>query len=333
MKVGNNRIQLAWAYIAHLRANNYFSFLITCQLLAINLWGINPKIGTPIHLPIHFVGKSVFVEATVNSKTGYYLFDSGAPNLILNSQYFQDDDAMFIESDLLGFNGEALTTKSLWTQDFSLGGISLENNYALLLDLSTMERIKHIRIDGIIGYEVIKNMVWKIDFDRKELQMMPSVAKHPISWPCNLPPTDSVDLYFSGHIPYIIINLSGKRLRMGIDTGSERNLLQDKLIKPASFQQRGLLKLAGLTAEVQRLRVGFVSDFSMGNLQADSLEVVLADLRQVSDELPTRLDGLLGISFLKDHHIAINYQQGKLYFWRQPTEQKTTGMYTCAIGD
>ncbi len=328
MKVGNNRIRLAWASIAHLRANKYLVFLIVCLLLALNLWGNNPAIGTPIILPIHLVGKSVFVEATVNGKTGYYLFDSGAPNLILNSQYFQNDDALLIETGLMGFNGEALTTKSLWVKAFSLGGISFESNYALLIDLSPMERIKHIRIDGIIGYEVIKYMVWKLDFDRKELQLMPSIAQHTSS-----PPTDSIDLYFSGHIPYIKVNLSGKRLRLGIDTGAERNLLQDKLLDSACFRQRGLLRMAGLTADEQRLRVGFVSNFSAGNLQADSLEVALADLRQFNAELPTRLDGLLGISFLKGHHIAISYQQSKLYFWRQPTENNFVAVEICAVGD
>jgi Aspartyl protease len=330
MKVGNNCIQLAWAYIAYLRANKYLSFFIIGFLSVMNSWGNNPP---SITLPFHLVGKSVFVEATVNSKTGYYLFDSGAPNLILNSQYFQDDEGLFIEADLLGFNGEALAAKSLWTQGFSLGGISLKNQYAVLLDLSAMEQIKHIRIDGIIGYEVIKNMVWKLDFDRKELQLVPSIAQHPISGPCELSPTDSVDLYFSGHIPYIMVNISGKRLRMGIDTGSERNLLQDKAIKDEFFQQRGKIRLAGLTSDEQHLRVGFVPDFSMGELQADSLEVVLADLRKVNDELPTRLDGLLGISYLKGHPIAINYQRRKAYFWRQPTESSFVAMEICAIGD
>lgn len=325
MKVGNTRIRLAGAAFAHLRAIKYLTFFITSILLAINSWANSP---VPIALPFQLIGKSVFISATVNGKTGHYLFDTGAPDLILNSQYFQDESAAYIAADVMGFNGEAMSTKYQWTQAISIGNRSFKNHYALLLDLSAMERLKHIRIDGIIGYEVIKGMAWQLDFDCHELLLMPAIAQHK-----NTPPTDSIEIDFSGHIPYIIVKLGGKRLRMGIDTGSERNLLQVNAIKDGSFHQRGKIRLAGLTSDEQHLKVGFVSGFTIGGLQTDSLEVVLADLRQISDELPTRLDGILGISFLKDHQIAINYQRRKAYFWRKPAEINFAVTETCAIGD
>jgi hypothetical protein len=136
-------------------------------------------------------------------------------------------------------------------------------------------------------------------------------------WTLGEPPTDSIDLKFSGHLPYVFVNLAGRRLRLALDSGSERNLLQSNAIPAHQFSQRGKIKIAGLDTTATRLPAGYVPDFTSGFLCLDSLEVVLTDLRRVNQELRSRLDGILGNAFFIDHVFSIDYRRRKAYFWRK----------------
>lgn len=83
MKVGITRTQLAWAFIAYMRAIKVLPLFYAWLLFVPNMNGNEFPAGAAIVLPFHLVGKSVFVEAVVDGKTGYYLFVIGSPLLIL----------------------------------------------------------------------------------------------------------------------------------------------------------------------------------------------------------------------------------------------------------
>ena len=313
MKVGITRTQLAGAAIARLQANSLLSSLFFVFFFFTRLWS-----NEPIVLPIHLVGKLVFVEATVNGVKGHFLFDTGAENLMLNSQYFNSSKAVSLKSEVMGFDGQVLPTSVEWTESIQLGDLHLPNVYAVLLDLSAMEKIKNLPIHGIIGHALLKNTVWKLDFECKELTISKPDKRNKNEWSFSTPSTDSVDLLFAGHLPYLFVHINGKRLRMAFDTGSERNLLQIGAVHEQHFTQRGKIKIASMTSEASHLRVGFVPNFSIERLQADSLEVVLTDLWNFNQELCARLDGVLGNTFFMEGQIAIDYRRRKAYFWRRP---------------
>ncbi|MCC6727269.1 MAG: clan AA aspartic protease [Saprospiraceae bacterium] len=312
MKVGNTRIRLAGAAIVRLQVNRLFKVALFVLLFLSKLWSQN----TMATLPIHLVGKLVFIEAKVNGIKGHFLFDTGAPSLILNNKYYKEELLAVAESELMGFNGQTMTSASAWTDKIEIAGIKLPNVSASLLDLSMMENIKKIPIHGIIGYEVLKNTIWKLDFECRELTIANAKTAAHVLWSGSPPPTDSIDLQFSDHLPFAFVNLADKRLRMAFDTGSERNHLQDGTLPAAHFQQRGSIKIASLTAEARQYKAGFAPGFSIGNLAADSLEIILSDLTELNQTIKTRLDGILGTVFMIDFQIAIDYRRRKAYFWR-----------------
>ena len=85
--------------------------------------------------------------------------------------------------------------------------------------------------------------------------------------------------------------------------------------------------MVGLSDQQSQLKVGFIPDFELGALLADSLEVILTDLSLVNDELPNRLDGILGVAFMQQYKIAFNFERRKVYFWRlQKIDNKTFAM-------
>ena len=188
------------------------------------------------------------------------------------------------------------------------------------------EKIKKQPIAGILGYTIFKDYGLHIDFNCQQISLFLLKMNRKYSLPIADAPTDSFDFKMSGHIPYLSIKLGEKSLKMGIDFGSERNVLQSEIVDLQRFEVKGNLLLAGLSNQAQRQPIGVLSGFAIGNLEVEALEVVLTDFGLASAELPVRLDGILGVAFFKQFKVAINYQQKKIYFWRQ-TEVKDAAQF------
>ncbi len=312
MKVGITRTQLAGSLIDHLQAKSLFALLLITTLFPLKHWSQT----TPVALPIKLVGKLPFVEATVNGITGHFLFDTGAEKLVLNSRYFNNADAIAVSTEIMGFDGEPIPSTLEWTESIRLGGLDLPNVNAMMLDLAPMEAVKKTPIHGIIGHDLIRGISWKMDLEGRVLTIG-LASRYLTAGALGEPPADSFDLKFSGHLPYAFANLAGKRLRLALDTGSERNLLQSTVIPADQFSQRGKIKIAGLDKTATQLPAGYIPDFAIGLLLLDSLEVVLTDLQRMNHELRSRLDGILGNTFFIDHVFSIDYRRRKAYFWRK----------------
>jgi hypothetical protein len=63
----------------------------------------------------------------------------------------------------------------------------------------------------------------------------------------------------------------------------------------------------------------------------DKLEVILADLATVSSELPVRLDGVLGVQFLKNYKVAINFRLRKIYLWEPKPAPRNCQLAACEM--
>lgn len=314
MKAGNVTTQLAGLRIASSQANRFLLYLLTWLLphTAAYSTKLDPLAQTAV--PFKMLGNSIFVDGTLNSVSGWYLFDIGSPFVILNSAYFDSFSTNHSSGSLKSVHGEILNAHPVWLDNGRIGKLTLLPSNAFLLDLTAMERIKKIPIKGIIGYDAIRDMEIRFDFDCQDLIFSRGTTSDPTAMP-----TDSLEFKMSGHIPYIQVQLAGKSYKMGIDSGSEFNLFHKNSIKEQLFRQNGYLRLAGLTEHTARHPIGFIQGFEIADFTPDSLEVILVDLNKVANDLPTRLHGLLGVSFLKQHNISINYQRKKLYFWRMKT--------------
>lgn len=274
------------------------------------------SIVNPIVIPFKLVGQSMFVQATINDQTGTFLFDTGASDLILNSAYFTGLDE---QSEVVGLYGEVISVKHFLAHQIVLSGTSVAKDIALVLDLSAMEKAKKMPIAGILGYSVLKDYELQIDFDSLQIMLFSLKSNGRREQESPYSSSDAYDFKMSGHIPYLVVRLGDKTIRMGIDSGSERNILQSDMLEAENFEPTGQINLAGLSPKVKRQEKGYVKSLRIGDVSLDKLEVVLADFKEVSQELPVQLHGILGVQFLRQYKVAINFQLRKIYLW-QPTE-------------
>lgn len=198
-------------------------------------------------------------------------------------------------------------------------GMELPDKLALVLDLSNIERIKGLPVAGILGYSAFKNVELMFDFEQQQVLLFPLGKSGYPPAGSHLHPCDSLDFKMSSHIPCISARIGEETLTLGIDTGSEINLLCSGNFKkqPIVFQANSRLRLHGISKNSQSVTSGFVSGFNIGKWQSVRLEAVVTDMKHLNENLNRHLHGILGIPFLQQWKIAINYKKKKIYLWRR----------------
>lgn len=308
MKVGYTVTQLAGKAFAYMQVH---LFIALFSSLAYILPATAIASENRITVPFTMVGNAMFIEASINGQSGLFLFDTGASDLILNSTYFKGTAE---HTEVIGLYGKPLATQYYIAKSIEIGGVYIAKDIALVLDLSNLEKAKNLPIAGILGYSILKDFELQFDFIHQQILLL-ELKKNGNAPHWADPRGHAFDFKMSGHIPYLEVKLGDHLLRMGIDSGSERNILQPEMLDLQNFEPTGTLHLTGLSPQSQRQVKGQVSGFCLGNLQMDKLEVILADLAPVSNELPVRLDGVLGVQFLKNYKVAINFKLHKIYLW------------------
>jgi predicted aspartyl protease len=267
-------------------------------------------------IPFRLEGNLLLIKATLNGQTGNFLLDTGAPELILNRAYFEGMRIPWDEKEVIDFNGHASEARHFAISDFSIGGLSIKKQYALTVDLSSIEIAKGIHLLGIIGYAVLKDLELLFDFDRQELSLAPAQKKR-FSFDIPEMPAATFDLRFSGHLPYLIAHIGKKKLRFGLDTGAEVNILDNKSFRHAEdhFDAVKKLQVKGITHHQQAATSGTLQNLSINGQRVGPLQVTVINIGFLNESLTIGLDGILGMPFLKRGRVGLDYGERKMMFW------------------
>jgi predicted aspartyl protease len=267
-------------------------------------------------VPFQLIGNSIFVKATVNEVTGNFLLDTGSPDLLLNSAYF---DGIYLPQQsysIQDINGHSRNMLHFRVKHLSMGDYEFDEQHAFVIDLQSIETLKKIKVAGIIGYSVLKEVEVMFDFDNRQILLFPLDRKGRRT--CALKDyeeLDSFDLKMSGHITYLTARFGKKKVRLGIDSGAEVNMLNKHTArrKAASIKVTGNLLVKGITAGNKTCGKGVVEGLTIGGWAAP-MEMAIADLYPLNENLDVDLHGILGAPFLMQGKVAINFKRRKMYF-------------------
>lgn len=264
---------------------------------------------TMIETPLEIVNGMTFVKARLNGRTGNYLFDTGAPLLILNKSEVGADKLQAASV------GGAFTVASVQAKDFSWAG----NNYPVLeavaIDLAHLEESSAMPLAGIIGFEVIKNHELFIDYRSGQLAVLES-SNNKLSKTAT--PRFVIPFELQDHLPVIRVVIDGKELRFGIDTGAAVNLIDQKYepaLSGGSYVQGDMEELRGLDRHVKLVHTGRIHQTHTGDLSVRDMKYLFVDLSHLETTSGLQIDGLLGYPFFEQVKCSINYPNRRLYIW------------------
>ena len=264
--------------------------------------------------PIRLIAQTPILSATLNhQKSVAFVFDSGAVNSI--TPEMAHDLGLKVESGFggIGMGSSSFEVGQTEVSSIQIGGVTLRNQTFSVVALPYAATHGYRpEIVGTLGYELLKELAVKIDYDHKTLALTDDrsfrYSGHGVAVP----------FFFRGSQPVVKGAIDGIPGTFRIDTGSEASLsLFSPFVRQNALTERLSAHLQGFAGE----GVGgpesayFVRSqtLSLGGVQVHSMVTeLLEDTGGIGAE--TEDAGNVGTGILKQFNITFDYLHHRLYF-------------------
>lgn len=271
-----------------------------------------------IRAPFELAGHLILIQAEVAGQSGNFILDTGSEALILNAAHF----AGGVEQPMLastGTTGRVEGVRVTAVSDLAIDSSRMERLGAHVIDLRHIEEKKHIRLLGIIGYDVIKAYELLIDFQLRQLTLtqLDRLGNRLDSLAIYDEATDSLEARLQGHILAIEGEVDGHSVTFGLDSGAELNLIDKRAGRKVlqHFQPNRRTVLHGMAgSKGVEVIAGKLYHFSSGQQRCSGMRTILTNMAELNHSFGSRLDGLIGYEFLVTRRTILNYKREKLYF-------------------
>lgn len=261
-------------------------------------------------IPLRRVYRIFMVEAEVDGEKGYLVFDTGASSVVLNKTYFRNH-VVIDNKNSNGVTGAVSGVDRVSIDNLSMFGIQYKGVMADVVNLGHIENRRGVKILGLFGFSLIKNFEIVFDPTQNQLQLF-KIDKKGERLNSNSRKFVSdfkTTIEFKNNILFLKNTLNGKTLRFCFDTGAETNVIDryapKSVLNSINITRRSTLNGAGSgTSEVL---FGMMNNFSFGGKVLNNMETIITNLDPLNQAYDTKIDGMLGYSFLSKGIICINF--------------------------
>lgn len=274
---------------------------------------------TATRVPFELLNNHIYVHVKLNGRGLYrMLCDTGGANIVtpaLAGELGLKTEGTF-EGRGVGEKSEDVAVTRV--ESLEVGEATIANQVFGVFPLATMEQVEGVRFGGLIGYEVFKRFVVKVDYEKSQLTLtLPAAFAYDGSGTV-------VPFKFKGHIPQVDGEIDGIPGTFDIDTGSRGSLdllgpFAEKHDLKAKYGAR-LEAVTGwgvggpsrsLVIRAKTLRLGSVT---VANLVA---EISLQKKGAFTDPY---VAGNVGAGVLKRFNIIFDYGRQQLVFERNAND-------------
>jgi predicted aspartyl protease len=270
-----------------------------------------------VTIPLKRIGKLFLIEATIDNETGNFVFDTGSSRLVLNTTYFRKYLTME-SSGAGGITGDAANDGEVNVKRIQMAGLVYTNTLADVTNLGHIEDRRGVKILGLFGFSMLKNMEIVIDVNRSELRLSRIDKKGNRITPAGRPGFDlSQKFVVHQNVIFLQAKVGGKVLDFCLDTGAESNVLNSrsskKVLGTVSILRRS--SLVGAGSARREVLYGVMNDFTLGNHSFESMQTIITSLDHMSESYGIPIDGMLGYDFFNQGEICINMVRSELGVW------------------
>jgi hypothetical protein len=264
-----------------------------------------------VTIPIKRAGNLIIIEAQVDSISGNFVLDTGAPYLVLNATYFRDMPHLG-DRESNGVNGTATGTFKTQVRNFGIGfDLHFNKLTADVVDLSAIENSKKIKILGLLGTQIFRKIAITIDLFHNVMYLHKLDSKgnladqeRPFAQPDMRTPFKNMNdvLFIQG-----IVN--DKKLWFAFDTGAESNLLHtsapDKILSSMSIVNKSkMVGVGGLRYDIVYAKF---DKLTVGNYPFINNRILITNLENLGKAYGQSVDAVLGYDFFSRGIFTINF--------------------------
>lgn len=278
-----------------------------------------------IEIPFRILDNLIIVEAEIDQQKGNFIFDTGAPDLRLNSQFFKKTRKLYNDPKLRsGITGEVADFGYVKIREFKWANFALKNTEIAAFDMRHLEKLKKIELMGVIGYQIFKDFELLIDYQKYRLFLYVLDENGDRISTLEQKNKSELCIHFrlKGHIPVVPITIGNYRLQFGIDTGAEFSVLnkfcRGKVLK--HFSEKKQINLWGAGNESAKVSYGLLDTLKIEYWAYLKNRMLLCNPEGMNKAYDSGLDGILGFDFLCRQKTAINYRKKTLSLWYEKSD-------------
>lgn len=286
-------------------SQNNIAYLGTKEISTTNE---NPSPTTSNISNFTYSGGLIMIDVAINGECGHYILDTGAPGLVLNSS--AETESFVLASSV----SSAIKIGEVMVENFQWGNFIQKNVESYTLDISHMRQTNGKSPDGLIGYQILKRNSVLVDFENQEVAILSKKdLKAKIKSSENFV---TIPFVTEGHLPVIKLKINGKKYRFAIDTGAEKNLMDNKLFDKTTPENVKYELMQGLDGGIRKVAIGQLENITSKDYNIDNMNFLFSDMSYVNDgENGYNLDGLLGIPFFQNKTFVIDYRKSEIHIW------------------
>ncbi|HBF18642.1 MAG TPA: hypothetical protein DDW81_01020 [Cryomorphaceae bacterium] len=279
---------------------------------------------TSLKLPVFRAGQLLLIEADVDGQKGFFIFDTGAPYLILNETYFRQTglNKDRIAGDLQGQNEEDYIATRM-VHRLQINDLYFENVDADIVSLGHIENKRGIKILGLLGLNLFTSFELELDVVQRQLYLHKLNGRGSCISDSALTRrrTDGVawDMDWSSGIIKLITACENHKMCFGIDSGAELNILNSEAHDDVldKFVISRTVNVVGTHGETDEVIKGTMEYVNIGGESFESMNTIVMNLEPMSESYGINLDGMLGYEFLKQRIVCINFTKNTITLYKR----------------
>lgn len=271
----------------------------TCIILLLAL----PCFFSATTIPFELIDGKIMIKVSINRNPHNFIFDSGAFTLIsseLKSEMnakksniiFEAVDANNVKS-----KSDVFTLNSLKISDLNFKNVDFS-----FMDISWMSSRACKKISGILGANVMKDKIWRIDFNSKTISIFNETQENDLPASIKIPFSQE---NFTG-IPKVNTEIRNQNIEFVFDTGSNMGFSVNQKIYDLIKDDRSLV-FEGLLSQG-------INSISKGQRQVDLMEVIFNNSSAGSQIVDTNNEGssLIGTKFMENYVTDLDFINKKI---------------------
>ncbi|MEQ1824027.1 MAG: PDZ domain-containing protein [Fimbriimonadaceae bacterium] len=266
-----------------------------------------------IEVPFKMGEHALVVDVMINDRKLSFMFDTGFSGdfVVDNNISLGKATGTMTLRDFVGeFEAETLKLKSV-----KLGGKAVKGDHEAVMQPGDYSFSYNTHCDGIMGFNVVKDEVMEINFQKSKFIF------HPKSYDITKKIPDGQKTFLTkllptgnGSIPIEVVAPTGKRLILSLDTGNAFY----------ATTHRDVLERVGLWAQDRKPK--FMSSSFVASGAVDSWTKKLTDMTIFGVKVPTSYwdiidlpsgsadsDGTVGFQFLKNFNLTIDFERRRVW--------------------
>jgi predicted aspartyl protease len=236
---------------------------------------------------------------------------------VLNKTYFRK----YLSSEggaAGGVTGSTASVGHIRIKRVDIAGLGYDNLQADVTSLGHIENRRGVKILGLFGFSMLRNLEIVIDLNRSELRLFRIDKSGNRISPVRRGKFDIIQkIEQRQDVLFVQAKIGGKMLDFCLDTGAESNVLNSfspkKVLSTVSVQRRSGLVGAG-TARSEVL-YGVMNDFTFGDHRMADMQTIITSLENMSESYGFPIDGMLGYDFFSQGEICVNMVKKELGVW------------------